>query len=74
MVVLIGLHHSRDVTDAQVGPAVRLVALLRETEVEHGIDALVEEAKSGYGLEPDWMRATVGACQEKAVELAEILT
>jgi len=25
-------------------------------------------------LEPDWMRATVGACQEKAVELAEILT
>jgi HD-like signal output (HDOD) protein len=74
MVALIGLHHSSEATDAQVGPAIRLVALLRETEVEHGIDALVEEAKSGYGLDPDWMRAAVATCQEKAVELAEILT
>ena len=74
IVSLIGLHHSSEATDAQVGPAVRLVALLRETEVEHGIEALVEEARSGYGLEPDWTCSTVAACQEKAVELAEILT
>ena len=74
LVVLIGRHHSAEASDAELFPAIRLAAVLRETAVEYGIEALVEEARSGYGLEPDWTRQAVTSCQEKAVELAQILT
>ncbi len=66
-------HHGDETTDAQLLPSIRLVAVLRETEAQHGIDALVEEARSGYGLEPDWMRGTIEACDEQAGELAALL-
>ena len=66
-------HHSDASTDWDVSPAIRLVALLRETRAEHGIEAMVEEARASYGLTPDWTRRAVEECECHARELAQSL-
>jgi len=73
LVAGIELHHADERTDREVLPAVRLVARLRETEDEHGLEALIEHARGDYGLDPDWTRAAVADCREAAVELAGTL-
>lgn len=68
------LHHTDAASDRELPPALRLVAVHRETEVEHGLEALVEQARHMYGLDPDWTRGTVGESDERAGELARLLT
>lgn len=64
-------HHDDRATDAELPPALRLVALHRETEREYGIEAMIETARSMYGLEPDWLRDAVAACEEQALDLSQ---
>ena len=66
----IHLHHDDHAADDQILPALRLVSLHRETETEHGIEALIETARSRYGLEPDWMQRSVEECEVLAAELS----
>lgn len=66
-------HHEDGKSDRELLPAVRLVALLRETEREHGVDALVETARSDYGLGADWLGDAVVAAEEQASELASLI-
>lgn len=73
LVVAIELHHKHEYTDQEVLPAMRLVSCLRETQDEHGIDALVEDARADYGLDPDWTREVITACREQSLELASSL-
>ena len=70
---VIELHHHDEASDSQLPPALRLVALHRETEREHGIDAMVENARHMYGLKPDWTRLAVQQSDEQATELAQSL-
>jgi len=63
-------HHDDGATDAELPPALRLVAMHRETEREFGIEAMVETAKSMYGLEADWLQATIAASDDQARDLA----
>lgn len=73
LVQAIGHHHCDASTDWDVPPAIRLVALLRETRAEHGIEAMVEDARDSYGLTPDWTRHAVEECENHARELAASL-
>lgn len=66
-------HHRDDCTDVELLPAVRLVSLLRETEAEYGIEAMIETARSEYGLEPDWTQDALESCAVQAMELAREL-
>ena len=54
-------------------PALRLVALLGETSSEHGDEALVERARTDFGLEPDRTRVSLESAQTSARELAQAL-
>ncbi|MEM7516634.1 MAG: HDOD domain-containing protein [Planctomycetota bacterium] len=65
----IAFHHSSDKTDREVPPAVRLAALVREEECEEGTDALVELARTDYGLRPEWMLEAIREAGENASEL-----
>ena len=62
-------HH----TETELLPALKLVAIQRETQQEHGIEALLEEGRSRYGLDPDWARQAIVDADEKARELAQTL-
>jgi len=66
-------HHDTSLPDAVLPPALRLVALHRETRREHGIEVITEVARSMYGLEPDWMQSVVHASEEQAKELTRAL-
>lgn len=69
----IGNHHTDTCTDAELPPATRLVSTLRETQAEFGIEALVEQARSDYGLTADWTRSAVEKATEVANDLARSL-
>ena len=69
---LIGVHHQDEVGDRELPPALRLVAVHRETHREHGTEAMIEEGRA-YGLEPDWIRSVVQTSDEHAFELAQVL-
>jgi HD-like signal output (HDOD) protein len=62
-------HHDTSLPDSVLPPALRLVALHRETRREHGIEVITEVARSMYGLEPDWIQSVVEASEEQAKEL-----
>ena len=64
-------HHDDSRADSDLPPALRLVSLHRETECEHGIDAVVDVAGSMYGLDSDWTKAAVESSREQALELAK---
>ena len=66
-------HHDAGCTDAELPPAVRLVAVLRETEEEYGLECLVETARVDYGLEADWTREAIDKAHAQATELARML-
>lgn len=56
------------------GPAAtRLVSLMRETQEEAGCEALIEEARSSYGLDPDWTAGAIARSEEQAWELARLM-
>ncbi len=63
-------HHDNSATDAELPPALRLVALHRETEREFGIEAMIETAKTTYGLEADWLQETIASSEEQANDLS----
>ena len=69
---MILVHHNTDQTDDKLPPAVRLVAVLRETE--HGVEAMVELARSDYGLQPDWTLEAIGEANDQASELAKLMS
>lgn len=71
LVASIERHHDDRATDEELLPSTRLVSVLRETREHCGVDALVEEARSGYGLAPDWTTEAVATCEEQAEELAQ---
>ena len=64
-------HHNDGATDSELPPALRLVALHRETEREYGIEAMIETARSMYGLDPDWLKSAVAASEELAHDLSQ---
>ena len=66
-------HHAGASSDWEVLPAVRLVSIHRETEVEFGLEALVEEGRSSYGLDPSWLQEQAATCDEQARELVQKL-
>tara|TARA_R110002126_G_scaffold41590_33_gene121033 strand:- start:5580 stop:6434 length:855 start_codon:yes stop_codon:yes gene_type:complete len=66
-------HHRDDLKDDQVLPAVKLVSHLRETEANVAIEAMIETARSDYGLSPDWTQDALEACAQQAMELAREL-
>lgn len=69
----IQLHHDDTVGDDELLPALRLVAVHRETEAELGIEALLEDGRSLYGLAPDWLAAAVETSMEQARQLSRRL-
>lgn len=68
----IAAHHS-EVDDKVLAPALRLAGLLQDTESEHGLDALIETAKSEYGVTPEWMTAALESSKRQAGELLRSL-
>ena len=69
----ITLHHDDHASDRELPAALRLVSLHRETKVQHGIDALVEQGRHMYGLEPDWTRTVVAESDQRASDLSRLL-
>lgn len=69
---MILVHHDTDPTDDELPPAVRLVAVLRETE--DGIEAMVELARSDYGLQPEWTLEAIEEANEQASELTKLIS
>lgn len=67
-------HHDDGASDREVLPATRLVSILRETEREHGIEAVVADAQSDYGLAEDWTRGAIERAEEQSAELAKLLS
>ena len=70
---LIQCHHQDDLSDREFPAALRLVSVLRETEVEHGLEALIEIGRSDYGVTPEQMQETLEGSQKQARELAREL-
>lgn len=70
---VIGRHHDDSASDRELPPALRLVALYRESSPEYGVEVLVEDARSMYGLDADWTRTALADSQDKAVELERAL-
>lgn len=70
---LIRTHHDDSLPDSLLPPAIRLVALHRENDGAESPDAMLETARSMYGLEPDWLLERVEECREQSVELARDL-
>lgn len=68
LVTAIGAHHEADVDEA-VGPAVRLVGHIRETDEHPGVEALVEACRDEFGLEPD---ATVRRVDEALAHASQL--
>ena len=69
---IIGNHHSHDLGDDELPPAMRLVSIHRETERDLGLEALLEEARN-YSLDPDWIMGAVETSDAQATELAKSL-
>jgi HD-like signal output (HDOD) protein len=70
---IIGQHHDATASDRELLPAMRLVARHRETACEYGIEAIVEDGSSQYGLDRDWIQSSVAECDSQAIELTRQL-
>jgi HD-like signal output (HDOD) protein len=66
-------HHHPVGADGPPSP-VQLVGLMRETQEECGLDALVEEARSSYGIDPDWTKDAAKRAEEQATELSRLMS
>ncbi len=73
LVEAIGLHHSPDAPDESLSPALKLVALHQEKELDDSQQAIIESGRSDYGLAPDWMVDTLRVSREQALELVGAL-
>ena len=69
----IALHHATESSDSELLPSVRLVAPLREVGTSDALDEVVERAREGYGLEPDWTVGAVEASASAAEELSRLI-
>ncbi len=77
LVQIIGDHHTttgdlRPYEDSGL-PAVRLVSNYRETLRKHGVEVLVEQARSRFELDPDWVLNAVEESEAEAKVLAASL-
>ncbi len=66
-------HHHRGSEGRELQPALRLVALLRETRVERDDEEFLEAGRSDFGLPPDWTREALQDSEKQAAELAALL-
>jgi HD-like signal output (HDOD) protein len=66
-------HHREDLLDSELPAAVKLVSVLRESASESGVEALIEEARTRYGLAPDWLVDALERCAAQALELSREL-
>jgi HD-like signal output (HDOD) protein len=66
-------HHNPQCDDRLIAPAIRLVSVLRETETDRAVEALVETANQDYGVEKDWTLEAVQMAQQQAEDLAHML-
>jgi HD-like signal output (HDOD) protein len=69
----IGQHHGARYEGYEPLAPVSLVALLREREETLGVDALVEEAHTMYGIPADRVRRLLESSFEKADALAQLI-
>jgi HD-like signal output (HDOD) protein len=69
----IGQHHGARYEGYEPPAPVSLVALLREREETLGVDALIEEARSRYGVPADRMKQLVESSFEKGSALAQLI-
>ncbi|MEM7310294.1 MAG: HDOD domain-containing protein [Planctomycetota bacterium] len=67
-------HHRDEAGANELLPSLALVSVLRETEEEHGVDALVAVARSDFGLAADWTKAALAEADAQAHELAQLLS
>ena len=65
-------HHQGDRT-AEVEPAVRLVAHIRDNNEMDGNDRLIESCREEFGLEPGTIREMIKRTFEEAEQLAQLL-
>lgn len=68
----IGAHHGLDDDGLAALPSVSLVALLRETESNPGVQALINVAVNNHGLEREQMEELVAASFEAAEDIARM--
>lgn len=69
----IGGHHGETIDGyEQLGP-VSLVAWLRENEEESGLDAMIEDAHSRWGIQPDTVQNLIEPSFEKGDVLARLM-
>jgi HD-like signal output (HDOD) protein len=69
----IALHHDSSSTDGDLLPSVRLVGVLHETQLEHGLEGMIEVARTDYGLDADWTAESAREAEQRAAELADLL-
>lgn len=65
-------HHGAD-DDHPPEPAILLASQIRESDMDPGVEKIVEIARANYGLAPDEVVATVDESFDKAAELARLL-
>jgi HD-like signal output (HDOD) protein len=74
LTAIIERHHDDAAGDRELPPALRLVALHREAREGDDVDRLLEQGRTMYGLQPDWLRERVAESAERAQELARALS
>lgn len=65
----IARHHDGATSDDEVPPALRLVAGMPEVDCPDAEEQLVEAAREGYGLDPDWVRGVLADSLQQAFDL-----
>jgi HD-like signal output (HDOD) protein len=69
----IGGHHNDKDTDYSCPPPVSLVSNIRETEEKPGVEALIEAAKSRYGLAAEETREIVESSFQSSEDLLQLM-
>ncbi|MCP4022508.1 MAG: HDOD domain-containing protein [Desulfobacteraceae bacterium] len=66
-------HHDGEIKDYEPLGPVKLVAVLRETETNSGIEDIIESAKSEYNIPEDKMEDIIKTSFEQAKDLASLI-
>ncbi len=72
LIQAISEHHSDQVSDADLLPALRLVSWIRESQTAQELEPLLHLAQSEYGIPFEELQALTGQAEEQAGELAEL--
>jgi len=72
LIAAVGKHHTATDADDDVPPAIRLVSMLQGSDAD-GIEAVLEEGRTRYGLAPDWMLAAIAQADEQAQSLVDAM-